>query len=406
MTNGEKVFSVSKSEVSIAPAKARNTQKKLVGEPAYIESEKSLLEHPQPNLRRCSRCILPETMPFINFDNSGVCNYCLNYKSKISAKHIDELVALLEPARSNGQKILVPFSGGRDSSFTLHFITKELGFEAVAYTYDWGMITDLGRRNVSRMTSALGVEDLLFAADIDKKRKNVKMNLKAWLSNPDVSMLSLLTAGDKHFFKYVNEAKRKTNTSVNIWGINPLETTHFKTGVLGLGPDFGETKVYSSKNAAQLRFQKARFRRMLKSPGYFNSSLFDTLSGEYYRTYSKKTDYFHFFDYLEWNEKTIDELLIGEYDWEKAEDTPTTWRIGDATAAFYNYVYMLVLGFTENDTLRSNQIREGQITRSEALQKIEDENSPRYFGLKWYLEALDMDFRSVIQIINRMSRFY
>lgn len=31
-------------------------------------------------LRRCSRCILPETMPFIRFDPDGVCNYCENYR--------------------------------------------------------------------------------------------------------------------------------------------------------------------------------------------------------------------------------------------------------------------------------------------------------------------------------------
>ncbi|MEY3464440.1 MAG: hypothetical protein RL603_38, partial [Pseudomonadota bacterium] len=37
--------------------------------------EKKLL-FPQPDLRRCSRCVLPETMPFIEFDSSGVCNYC------------------------------------------------------------------------------------------------------------------------------------------------------------------------------------------------------------------------------------------------------------------------------------------------------------------------------------------
>ena len=31
----------------------------------------------------------------------------------------------------------------------------------------------------------------------------------------------------------------------------------------------------------------------------------------------------------------------------------------DGTAGFYNYVYHTVAGFTEHDTFRSNQIREG-----------------------------------------------
>ena len=34
------------------------------------------------NLKRCTKCILPETYPFIHFDNQGVCNYCKNYKKQ------------------------------------------------------------------------------------------------------------------------------------------------------------------------------------------------------------------------------------------------------------------------------------------------------------------------------------
>jgi glucosamine--fructose-6-phosphate aminotransferase (isomerizing) len=74
-------------------------------------------------------------------------------------------------------------------------------------------------------------------------------------------------------------------------------------------------------------------------------------------------------------QKQIDDTLA-EYDWEKAPDTNTTWRIGDGTAAFYNYVYYTVTGFTEHDTFRSNQIREGDLNREEALALVEDENRP------------------------------
>ena len=33
-------------------------------------------------LKRCSKCILPETFPGIKFDEEGVCNYCKNYKKQ------------------------------------------------------------------------------------------------------------------------------------------------------------------------------------------------------------------------------------------------------------------------------------------------------------------------------------
>jgi len=35
------------------------------------------------------------------------------------------------------------------------------------------------------------------------------------------------------------------------------------------------------------------------------------------------------------------------------------------------------------DTSRSNQIREGMLTRQEALQLVTEENRPRYESLKW-----------------------
>jgi hypothetical protein len=155
----------------------------------------------------------------------------------------------------------------------------------------------------------------------------------------------------------------------------------------------------------QLRYQYRRFHAMLQSPGYFNTSLWDTLSGEYYRSFTEKSDYFHVFDYWRWDEKTVDETLA-LYDWEKAPDTQSTWRIGDGTAAVYNYIYYTVAGFTEHDTFRSNQIREGQLTREEALAMVEEENAPRYPNIKWYLDAVGIDFAEAIKVVNAIPKLY
>ena len=144
----------------------------------------------------------------------------------------------------------------------------------------------------------------------------------------------------------------------------------------------------------------------MDSPGYFNSSLWDTLSGEYYRSFTNKKDYYHVFDYWRWDEELVNSTLIKEYDWELAPDTKTTWRIGDGSAAFYNYVYNTVAGFTEHDTFRSNQIREGQITRVRALELVENENLPRYQNIRWYLDTLGMDFERVINIVNNIPKLY
>jgi len=368
--------------------------------------EEKLLVDAKPEVRRCRKCVLPETMPFIRFDEHGVCNYCLNYRPRNAPKPKEDLLKLIEPFRkSSGADCVVPFSGGRDSCYALHLIVEELGMKPVTYTYDWGMVTDLGRRNISRMCAELGVENIIVADDIAKKRENIRLNLTAWLKAPDLGMVNILMAGDKHFFRHVETIKRQTGISLNLWGVNPLETTHFKAGFLGVPPDFAEDKVYSNGALKQLRYQYLRFRAMSRSPGYFNRSLWDTLSGEYYRSFHKKTDYFHVFDYWTWEEQVVDQCLA-MYDWEKAPDTSTTWRIGDGTAAFYNYVYHTVAGFSEHDTFRSNQIREGQLTRQEALTLIEDENRPRYANIKWYLDAVGLDFDTTIRTVNAIPRLY
>ena len=63
-------------------------------------------------------------------------------------------------------------------------------------------------------------------------------------------------------------------------------------------------------------------------------------------------------------------------------------------------------GFSENDTFRSNQIREGVITREEALKFVEEENKPRYESIKWYCDTIGIDFAETVEIINSIPKLY
>ena len=406
VVDGCRVLDVAVSDEHIVETDITTRERELVPSLNVNSPDADILVDEMPDLRRCKRCVLPHTFPYISFDTDGVCNYCNNYVVRNQPKPIDDLKALLEPYRRNGQPdCIIPFSGGRDSCYTLHLAVEKLGLRPVTYTYDWAMVTDLARRNISRMCGEMGVDNIIVADNIEAKRRNIRRNLLAFLKSPHLGMLSILTAGDKHFFRHVETIKNELGIRLNIWGVNPLEATHFKAGFLGLPPNFDEKRVYNSRWSSQFRYQKLRFGAMLRSPGYFNSSLWDTLSGEYYRTFQKKDAYFHMFDYWKWDEAEVDDTLR-DYHWETAIDTESTWRIGDGTAAFYNYVYQTIAGFTEHDTFRSNQIREGMITRQQAMQLVADENRPRYANIKWYLDALDLDFREVIDVINKQPRLY
>ena len=114
-------------------------------------------------------------------------------------------------------------------------------------------------------------------------------------------------------------------------------------------------------------------------------------SGSAFRaSYFPPHHFIQLFEQIPWDEDHINEVLIDEYHWETDPSTPTTWRIGDGTAAFYNWVYYEAVGFTENDTFRSNQVREGTISRSRALELVNVENQPRADRIREYFELIDL----------------
>ena len=72
----------------------------------------------------------------------------------------------------------------------------------IAYTYDWGLTTDNARINAAKICGKLGIQHIIRAADIEKKRLYVRKNLFAWLNKPHLGMLPIIQAGDKEYFSY------------------------------------------------------------------------------------------------------------------------------------------------------------------------------------------------------------
>lgn len=357
---------------------------------------------------RCKKCILPETFPFISFDEQGVCNYCRNYHSD-PALGIDSFRRrVAQYKRDDGKPdCLVGVSGGRDSCYGLHLLKHELGMNPIAYTYDWGMVTDIARRNISRMCGKLGIEHILISADIRWKRSNIRKNVRAWLRRPELGMVPLFMAGDKQFFYHADQLKKRTGVDLFVFCAgNRLETTDFKVGFCGV-PSANAKGLLRLPKKESFRLASYYGMQFLKNPAYLNSSIWDTLFA-YFCSYMMPHDYAYLFHHIPWDEQTIMETLINDYRWELASDTVATWRIGDGTASFYNYIYYTVAGFTEMDTFRSNQIREGVLDRATAMEIVKKENQPRYESLKWYFGVINLDisFNDVIRTINAIPKRY
>jgi len=358
-------------------------------------------------LIRCTHCILPSTMPFINFNKDGVCNYCQNHK-KIITKGRGELEKIAAKVRSKNGKpdCILAFSGGRDSSFGLHYLKKEMGLNPIAYTYDWGMVTDLARRNQARLVGKLGVEHLIVSADITSKRNNIRKNILAWLNKPDLGLVPLFMAGDKQAEYYVDKVAKQVGVDLVIYCSGcELENDDFKAAHCGVRNAYPKAVLHNMSLGGKIKMASYYTLQFIKNPKYVNNSLFDTAFG-FFSIYIKRHRYVYLWDYITWNEDNIVSKLKNEYGWEGDEKGKLTWRIDDGSSAFYNYIYYVVQGFTENDTFRSNQIREGDLTRNKALILVYEENKPRYEALKWYFDVIGLDGNKVLTAIDKMSKYY
>lgn len=382
---------------------------KLRARAKILDSHEIAAERRQ-NLKRCTKCVLPSTIPGITFDDHGVCSYC-NAHTPFKPKGLDALHERLEPFRRDDGKpeLIMGVSGGRDSCFGLQYVVKEFGLNTVAYTYDWALVTDLARRNISRLCFDLGIEHVLVSADIQQKRKHIRDNVNAWLRDPRLGVVPLFMAGDKMYFYYYNKLRKEMGIDLAISCGNRFEKTDFKSGFCGVyNKNYGEGRSwrpYDISLAKKLRFAAYFGWSMGKNPGYWNGSLVDTAKG-FWSSYLQKHDFVWLYDYIPWDEGLINETLTTEYGWETAGDTKSTWRVGDGTAAFYNYIYYTVAGFSEHETFRSNQIREGHLTREKALALCREENKPRYESIRDYAHLIGFDFDHAMLVIDRIPKLY
>jgi hypothetical protein len=146
-------------------------------------------------------------------------------------------------------------------------------------------------------------------------------------------------------------------------------------------------------------------RNYLTNPRYLNESIWDTLHA-YWCTFVVKDDFLYLFHYIPWREEEIVGTIRREYDWEVATDTTSTWRIGDGTAAFYNYVYQTVLGWSEDEVMLSNMIREEHLTREQALAKAIEYGKPRFPSIRDYAQLVGFNCEEAMTIINGLPKAY
>lgn len=114
----------------------------------------------------CAKCVLPDTFPGITFDESGVCNYCRNTPIPTETEkheHLQRFEKLIEKKRNpKGFDVVLAYSGGKDSTYTLMMLTRTYNLKVLAFTFDNGFISEQAKVNIHKMTDALGAASLMF----------------------------------------------------------------------------------------------------------------------------------------------------------------------------------------------------------------------------------------------------
>lgn len=339
-------------------------------------------------IKRCSKCILPETVPNITFDKNGICNYCIDSEKELiqidskfedrKRRFIKIINRVKEDVGSNGRKydVLVPLSGGRDSSYIAWKLATEYKLRVLCVNYANPFSSKQAIQNIENLTKRINSGLIRYSYPNRLHERNFETNLKAWIKKPDLGTLGFICLACKpmylEFYRIANE--NKINLIVD--GANFFEVTTFKMEAQG---GVGSKKLLSKKTLTNF------FIKILNNLRYVNiyNVLFAikillSINGttpylKFRYPHITKVPYFYFFLY---NEQEINETL-SRIGWKKADDNISPWRFDCEIDSIKNYIYKQTVGATEKDDLFSKYIRYGLITRDDALRRL-DEGTVNY----------------------------
>ena len=339
---------------------------------------------------RCKKCLLPNTYPYINFDENGICNYCNSYIPK-KYEGIDALNELVDKIKSEKRMYdcLVGLSGGRDSSYLAYKLIKELNMNVLAYSYNNGSMTESARENVKKISEKLGIKTIVIDKEADKCNRIFKGNFLAWAKKPSVGMIQMFCIGCKGGIrKYSYSLMKKYNIKYLASGGNFYENNPHKDGFLGLNNIEGVTRF------RKLPFLYGILKEVIRNPHFLNPLMFIADIEEYRLCFSRFAPGklgFAPHMYEKYDEDKMMNTITNEFNWEKPSYSAATWRSDCKLAILKNYCYFKMVGFSDYDAMLSNMIRDGLIDRKLAMSRIEKYNSFDITIINDFLESKGID---------------
>lgn len=354
-------------------------------------------------MNRCTKCIMPENYPRIEFDEEGTCNFC-NNPQEVEYLGPEALKRKILSSDSDREyDCVVGFSGGRDSSYLLYYLSSVLDLNVVALSIDNGYLPSETKNNIENIANRLNV-DL-----VEKKYPYLEdcftKHLKAWLHNPSPAMLATLCVGCRlGLAKGKYEFLKDRKIPYYVTGATPFEGNMYKTNLLRF-PRKSNNKI--SLILGYLR-EIARNPKWANKPQCFLTQMQEFLA-YYGRRYDKKLQskgtqkITPFKEYIKWDEDKIVDTLENQLDWQRNESTGSTWRGDCEVALLKQYLYIETLGYNEKDDSLSDLIRDGQISRQEALRRLNEEQFISEDVIRDIVEKNGIDYTHFSRVVNNIS---
>lgn len=354
------------------------------------------------DLRRCVTCGLPETYETIEFDAQGVCNVCRQKEHRDTAiawpKRKQMLDDLVEEYRGRfDYDVIVPFSGGKDSTWTLYYLVKEYGLKPLVVQFDHGFMRPGLRANNERTFRKLGVE-------VHSFRPN-------WRVVKRVMLEALIRKGDfcwhchTGIFAYPMWVALKEQVPLVMWGepsseytayydyrddeVEQVDETRFNRFVnLGITAEdmAGMIRDGFAFDERDLKPFTYPPRRELKRLRYRSVCLGSFIP------WDVKTQSAVIMSELGWQGDEVEGMPPGVYGYEKIE----CWLQG-----VRDYIKFLKRGYARITQMTALDLRNGRLAKAEADRLVEGCEGRRPPSLELFLEYLGLSEDEFNRIVLR-----
>lgn len=333
------------------------------------------------DISRCKKCILPVTYPDIQLDKHGVCNFCLaasNEKNRSRKRSESELGRIIKAYKGKSSKydVIVGLSGGKDSSYVAYYLKTEYDVKILGMNYDIGYRSEYAVQNLETMANKLKIDLLtirpnnsfikkLFAHFLRKRGEfcSVCNNLGyligasfSWREKLSLGFSPLMVGGWSKEYEFQHGV---SVTSMDYFFEN---LTHELLEELIAQP-FIEEKIV-------LGYMKLKDPRQAQIGTEEHKQL-----GDYAMNFIQLPDY------VEWSIREIPHILSAGLDWKHPSDVHES-HFDCSLFPIKEYLKFKKYGLTQETIKNSVLIREGLMSREEALQKmvLEQTTEPEIFA--------------------------